>query len=291
MAKKKDIWARFKKSIQYFRKRYFGLRLIILLLLLFLVAPFPEIIPRLVGFTIDFIFVGGVRTVSLARGYRQLEISKLERRILQDFDQDKSGRLDDYEQNNFQQATGFSLFKTGSSPRIEANDREIVELAKKSGYKTESYKQISFDCLRRAKKEEKELYEECMFYLGEGSFKAQLKPKRYLKWRTWKHGLLAYRRTTHYFIFSASRMKFRNIIQSRGLGKWYKWDAEKLNLLGKCIRDVGRGIIMIHKMEQNERWYKWDTEKFNQFKEYLRDIKRGTIFLHKKQGEPGYKID
>ena len=158
MKEKIKNWTkRFWAGFQYFRKRYFGLRLIILLLLLFYFAPFPDLTTGLVNIATDGIFIGGVRTILLARGYRQLEIKTLEKRIVEDYDQDKNGNLDEYEQQNFQQATGFSILIRGSSPRIKANGREIIELAKIAGYKSDSYKELSLECLRKVRLEERAL--------------------------------------------------------------------------------------------------------------------------------------
>ncbi len=171
---------KFWKGFQYFRHRYFGLRLIILLCILFTFFP-DRIIVKLVNIACDALFMANP-TIDLACGYRTMEIAGLERKILNHFDTNKDKK------------TGLTLYGPKGNLRLKASEEEVVKVAIILGYETRSYQEISHQTLNRAKREEKEEYAKVIEKIS----KAYLRPKDYLKLETWRRGTIKFRNSIIY---------------------------------------------------------------------------------------------
>jgi hypothetical protein len=252
MVKLKNFWEKFN----FFRKRFFHLRLIILSILLIYFLPefIHPALPKLVNIAIDAMSMAGGPTVTFARDYRKIEVIELEQKILMGFDKDKNRILGYGKREKFTHDTGLLLYKRGQTFHIKATEQEIVALADKLGYGKESYKQITKECFEKAKSEQKQLYSLDMNELN----KAQIHFSPYTKIETWKRGVTKF----GYNIVELVTVKY-----SEG---FFRNSGISYTTLSDLPLDFYK-----------DSFYVWES--------IFRDLERGVI-IKKIKGEPGYYV-
>lgn len=245
MTKIRYCWNKF----QFFRKRFFILRLTILLIILVYFSFGSGVltsllIVRLTNMAIDAIFMAGVPTVCFARGYRAVELSKIEKKILADFGENKNGFIKLSERKRFSRMTGFSLFQRGRRFHIQATGNAIVDLAGKMGYEKRDYRQISLECFKRAKNEGDEMYGQAMTEMQK--WKKNLSDYRH--WDTWKWGTNG----LYYTMMSPFNLAYWQ--SWRQYWSWREMFFSRYSTLFSGFRDWTRGVI-IKKMKGEPGYY------------------------------------
>ena len=245
-----DIW----KKFNFFRKRFFHLRLIILFILLiyFLASSSFRVLFNLVNIAIDAIYMAGIPTVTFARDYRKIEVIELEQKILMGFDKDKNKILGHGERDKFTHDTGLLLYERGQTFHIKATEQEIVALADKQGYEKRSYKQITKECFEKARNEQKQLYSLTMNELN----KAQIHLLTYKEIENWKRGLTK---------FGDNIAELVTVFHKYPNGFRWAWNEAIFGSL-HLYRDT-----------------------FSEWTSAFKELKRGVV-IKKIKGEPGYYV-
>ena len=235
------MWQRFL----LFRKKYFKIRFLLLMIVFIYVFYPSHHIINLVNIAIDSFFFSNISVVDFSRKYRKLEVLKIERKILKTFDKNGDKTLSKKEREYFTQETGLNFYLSGSIYHINASDREIVELGKKMGYEKRNYKEISRECFEKAKKEEKEIYSESIKKLKSVSnpFFSFLTLK---KKQTWKKGVISLEKFLLRLFTGLKHFTFYDIKKERISSKWiWTWKNirfsfyKPINLYKKILKDLG----------------------------------------------------
>jgi len=253
MVKLKNFW----KKFNFFRKRYFHLRLIILFILLiyFFALSADRVIYKLVNIAIDAISMAGNPIVTFARDYRKIEVIELEKKILMSFDKDKNKIFGYGERKKFTHDTDLLLYKRGRTFHIKATEKEIVDFADKLGYEKRSYKQITKECFEKAKNEQEQIYSLTLNELKKGQIHLSI----YTKIENWKRGLTRF--GNNIFELTTGFQKYPN---------GFRWDWKPFRFGYPTSFTFFR-------------------DTFSGWKSTFRDLERGVI-IKKIKGEPGYYV-